>query len=64
MEGHSFIFDYQRIPTDSIEEQVLLYRIGQRVEIAMRLKRKKFGTRAGDKVEAPREATSADAVEN
>jgi hypothetical protein len=57
MEGRTFIFDYERIPTDSIEEQVLLYRIGQRVEILMRLKRKSLGAKSkdagGPKLETP-----------
>lgn len=45
MEGRNFIFEYQRVPTDTIEEQVLLYRIGRRVDVMMRLKRKSLGAK-------------------
>jgi len=49
MEGRNFIFDYERVPTDTVEEQILLYRIGRRVEIMTRLKRKALGAAAKQK---------------
>ncbi len=44
-ENKNFIRDWERIPTDEIEEKVLLYRIGQRIRIAEALKRKAAGSR-------------------
>ncbi len=38
--------DWERLPTDQIEENVILYRIRQRMRIADALKRKSVGSRA------------------
>jgi hypothetical protein len=37
----NLITDWQRIPTDHMEEQVLLYRIGQKLRIAQAIKRER-----------------------
>jgi len=44
-ENKNFIADWERIPTDEVEEKVLLYRIGQKIRIAEALKRKSTGSR-------------------
>jgi len=44
-EHKNFLLDWQRIPTDEIEEKVILYRIGQRLRIAETLKRKTMGAK-------------------
>ncbi len=43
-ENKNFIKDWERIPSDSVEERILLYRIGQRIKIAEALKRKSSGS--------------------
>jgi len=47
-EYKNFLLDYERIPSDSSEERVLLYRIGQRIRVAETLKRKSRGASAND----------------
>lgn len=44
-ENRNFISDWERVPTDQIEEKVLLYRIGQRVKITEALRRKALGSK-------------------
>ena len=46
-EYKNFVLDYERVPTDTLEERVLLYRIGQRIRIAEALKRKSRGSKGG-----------------
>jgi hypothetical protein len=45
-EYKNFFTDWQRIPTDKMEENVILYRIGQRLKIADVLQRKSVGSPA------------------
>jgi len=40
-EYKNIIYDWQRIPTDFYEEQVLLYRIGRKIKILKAIKREK-----------------------
>jgi hypothetical protein len=44
-EGRNFISEYDRVPTDQIEEKILLYRIDQRIKIAEMLRRKSVGSK-------------------
>lgn len=46
-EYKNFVLDYERVPTDTIEERVILYRIGQRIRIAEALRRKSRGSKGG-----------------
>lgn len=47
LEQYRNIFtDWQRMPTDEVEERVILYRIGQRLRIAETLKKKSKGAKA------------------
>jgi hypothetical protein len=52
-EHRNFISDWQRVPTDEIEEQVMLYRIGQRLRVGEALKRKTTGAQSPDDINAP-----------
>ncbi len=49
----NFFSDWQRAPTDQLEEEVILYRIGQRLRIWETLRRKKVGAGAAAKSEKP-----------
>jgi hypothetical protein len=44
-ENKNFVSDWERVPSDEIEEKVLLYRIGQRIRIAEALRRKSAGSK-------------------
>ncbi len=44
-EYKNFFTDWQRIPTDEFEENVILYRIGHRIKIADALRRKSTGSK-------------------
>ena len=60
-EHKNFLTDWQRIPTDQVEEKVILYRIGQRVRVAESLKRKSQGSKeAGGAKSADDSAADAD----
>ena len=45
-EYKNFFTDWTRIPTDTLEEKVILYRVNQRMRIAEALKKKTTGTPA------------------
>lgn len=45
-EGRNFLTEYERVPTDQIEEKILLYRIDQRIKISELLKRKSVGAKS------------------
>ena len=44
-ENRNFVMDWERIPTDQVEEKVILYRIGQRVKIINQIKRQSRGSK-------------------
>lgn len=45
-EYKNFVLDYERVATDTVEEKVLLYRVGQRIRIAEVMKRKTRGSKS------------------
>lgn len=45
-EHRNFVLDWEGVPTDQVEERVLLYRIGQRIRVEEAARRKSFGTKS------------------